>query len=427
MVSPTYRRIILQNHFALLNFSQASRRLRHRATQDGRSIIVLALIFYFVALLFVRSQSDSKLAWQRFGVYHLSPAFADMRFILCAIESQRAGYNPYQINPRDPWHRPMNYPRLWLSLGVLGLGEQQTVPLSIALALIFYLSLLLLVGPLTFQEGGFYGFLICSPAVMLGVERGNVDLLIFALLALAIELFQRQESRSIWPYGVIMVCSLLKLYPIFAMAVALRDRSRTVALSIISGAAALFLSYLLWIRSDLITIMRNTWQTANISFGSKVVFLYLNWWTGRPINTTAWSIGCVAVVIAVAMVMVKRTARPLFTTGTVVSMLIGMSIYVGIFVFLTSNFNYKLIFLIFAVPQMLQWIRGQNANRNFAFTFLTVMTLALWMSAQEIYWQFLSKELMNWCLFGMSMVVLLHFLFASLGSKRSLNHQSLVR
>ncbi len=384
-------------------------------------------------------------AWQRFGVWSLHLAFADTRFILCAIESERAGYDPYRTNPCDPWHRVMNYPRPWLSLSVFGLGERHTVPLGIGLALIFYLSLLVLLKPLTLQEGSFYGFLVCSPAVMLGVERGNVDLLIFALLALAILLFQRLGTRSVWPYGVIIGCSLLKLYPIFAMAVALRDRSRTVALSIIGAAAAMFLSYLLWIRSDLAAIVRNTWQQAfAISFGSKVIFLIdipksaptrsillMNILNFDPrvgaINTTAWSLAFVAAVTAVAIVLARRTSTPLFTTETAHSMVIGMSIYTGIFAFLGTNFNYKLVFLIFAVPQMLQWIRCQNAYRSFAFTFLTVMTLAFWLSAQAVYWLFLLKELMNWCLFGMSTVVLLHFIFASLSSKRSLDHQSLVR
>ena len=368
-------------------------------------------------------------AWQRFGVWSLHLAFADTRTILCAVECKRAGYDPYQRNPCDPWHRKFTYPRPWLSLSVFGLGERHTVPVGVGLALIFYLSLLVLVRPLTFQEGSFYGFLVCSPAVMLGVERGNVDLLMFGLLALAILLFQRLGTRSVWPYGVIMACSLLKLYPIVAMAVALRDRSRTVALSIVVAAAAMFLSYLIWIRSDLTAIVRNTWhQATGISFGSKVVFLLLNADPRvGPINTMAWSLASVAAVTAVAIVLVRGTSTPVFATETAPSMVIGMLIYTGIFAVLGTNFNYRFVYLIFAVPQMLQWIRCQNVYRHFAFTFLTVMTLALWLSAQQVYWLFFLKELMNWCLFGMSTVVLLHFLFASLSSKRSLDRQSLVR
>jgi Glycosyltransferase family 87 len=388
--------------------------LRYLTIRDGRSILILALIFYFVVLLLVCSQAGSRLAWGRLGVHHLSPAFADMRFIMSAIESERAGYDPYQRNPRDPWKRRMNYPRVWLLPSVVGLQLRHTVPLAVGLAAIFFLSLLVLVGPLTLEEGGVYALLVCSPPVIQGVERGNVDLLIFSLLTLAVWLTRRRGTRSIWPYGIIIACSLLKLYPILATAVALRDRSRTVAFSIIGTAWAIFLSYLFWIRSDLTAIVRNTWTASNISFGSKVVFLQLDWWMG-PINTTAWSLASLALAAAVATIIVKRTSTPVFSMQTVDSMLIGMSIYTGIFALLGSNYNYKLSFLIFAVPQMLQWIRHPNAYQTFAGVFLTTMALAFWMSPSppQKYWGFLLKEVMNWCLFEMSIVVLLHFLFAS--------------
>jgi hypothetical protein len=406
-----------------VNIIQILRKFKSGAIRDGRSIIVLALIVYFSILSVLHLQSGSMHAWQRLGIYHLRPVFADMRFLLCAIETERAGHDSYRMTECDPWHRVMNYPRLWLSLSVFGLGARHTVPMSIALALVFYVSLLVLVGRLTLREGAFYAFLVCSPAVMLGIERGNVDLLIFSLLTLAILLFQSFGTRSVWPYGLVMLCSFLKFYPIFAMAVALRDRSRAVALSIIGVAATAFLTYLYWIRHDLALIVKNTWQQAfNISFGSKVIFFLHNADPHiGPINVTAWSRASVVAVLAIALAIVifKRRPAPLFTAQNADSMLVGLSIYVGTFAFLGTNYNYKFIFLIFAVPQMLEWIRRRDPYRDFAFTFLTIMALAFWLSAQEVYWLFIFKELTNWCLFGMSIVVLLHFALASLGGKRS--------
>jgi hypothetical protein len=137
------------------------------------------------------------------------------------------------------------------------------------------------------------------------------------------------------------------------------------------------------------------------------------------LNIAAWSFASVAAITAVALFLVRRTSQPLFTSEMAPGLMIGLSIYTGLYAFLGSNFNYKLVFPVLAIPQILQWIRRQNGYRNFAFTFLTVMTLALWLSAQTVYWMLLLKEVMNWCLFGMSTFVLLHFLFASVGSKRS--------
>jgi len=414
---------------SLLNLPQVSRQLRDRAIRDGRSMIILALILYFTILLLLRTQTGNLEVWQRLGVYHLRPSFADMRFLLCAIETERAGHDSYRMTECDPWLRVMNYPRLWLSLSVFPLGARQTAPLGVGLALIFYLSVLILVGPLTVREGAYYGFLVCSPAVMLGVERGNVDLLIFSLLVLTILLFQRLGTRSVWPYAVIILCSFLKFYPIFAMAAALRDRSRIIALSIIGSAGAVFLVYLYWIRHDLALIIHNTWQLAfNVSFGSKVIFFFYNavhWW-GAPLNVTAWSRASLAVVTVIAAIFVKKTSAPSFTKEMADSMLIGMSLYTGVFAFLGTNYNYKFIFLLLAVPQVLEWIRRNTPYRAFAFTFLTLMAVAFWLSAQEEYWQFVVKEVVNWCLFGMSAFVLLHFVFATFGRKRSLDHPLIV-
>ena len=124
------------------------------------------------------------------------------------------------------------------------------------------------------------------------------------------------------------------------MAAALRDRSRIIALSIIGSAGAVFLIYLYWIRHDLALIVHNTWQLAfNVSFGSKVIFFLYNaahWW-GGPLNVKAWSRASLAVVIVIAALVVKKTSTPLFTKQTVDNMLIGMSLYTGVFAFLGTN------------------------------------------------------------------------------------------
>ncbi len=67
---------------SLLNLPQVSRQLRDRAIRDGRSMIILALILYFAILLLLRTQAGNLDVWQRLGVYHLRPSFADMRFLL---------------------------------------------------------------------------------------------------------------------------------------------------------------------------------------------------------------------------------------------------------------------------------------------------------------------------------------------------------
>ena len=77
-----------------------------------------------------------------------------------------------------------------------------------------------------------YAALLLSPAVLLGVERGNVDLLMFALVALGIGLVRRSPWGGRAP---IVLAGALKLFPTFGLAVMVRRR---VALG---GAGAVWL------------------------------------------------------------------------------------------------------------------------------------------------------------------------------------------
>ena len=90
------------------------------------------------------------------------------------------------MNPCDPERRPANYPRVWVELSFLGLGNDDTVPLGLALAAIALVAAFAVVprgAPA--RDGVVYGAAICSPATMLGLERGNVDVLLFAFLVAA--------------------------------------------------------------------------------------------------------------------------------------------------------------------------------------------------------------------------------------------------
>ena len=51
------------------------------------------------------------------------------------------------------------------------------MPLGIAIAVVFFVAALAVTGPLKLWEGAVYGAALIAPATMLGVERGNVDLL----------------------------------------------------------------------------------------------------------------------------------------------------------------------------------------------------------------------------------------------------------
>jgi hypothetical protein len=76
---------------------------------------------------------------------------------------------------------------------------------------------------------------------------------------------------------------------------------------------------------------------------------------------------------------------------------IGSSIYIGTF-FIGNNWDYRLIFLLFTIPQILLWIKTKNQISTLSFFALIGIILTTWLSriGGKIY---NLDELINWLLF----------------------------
>src|SRR5919204_5486013 len=109
-----------------------------RRAVDGRWIVLGALGCYFVALAITGPGTF----WREVGVPHLSPAFLDMHTITSGWECTRRGLAVVPVNPCDPMHRPMNYPRLWMAPAFLGIGQGASFILGVAAVVLFLLSVL---------------------------------------------------------------------------------------------------------------------------------------------------------------------------------------------------------------------------------------------------------------------------------------------
>src|SRR5207249_11410574 len=101
--------------------------------------------------------------------------FFDTRTVLAALECQRLGYDPLVDNPCDPWQRPMFYPRIWLLATPLGLDQSHTGVVGVLLVVLFVAAVCALVGRIGIGEGVIVSAVVCSPAVMFALERGNMD------------------------------------------------------------------------------------------------------------------------------------------------------------------------------------------------------------------------------------------------------------
>ena len=270
MVCPNMR--ILQS---CQNF--ISRELSKTSTLDGRFLLLVILIAYFIPILVATSFfSNFPDSWNSGLIYPLIPKmlppFADMRVLTAGSECIRLGYDVLSENPCDPWKRPMNYPRFWWMLTSWGLDQSHTVVLGIFCGLLFFILTFVTIERLNYIESLFYALILCSPSAMLAVERGDNDLIIFILLALSLLIIKgRNLILRSFSYVLILFAAILKLYPIFALTSCLKEKRRNFSLILIFTSIA-FGIYLIDDFESLKLVSKATPRSTMISYGSKVIF-----------------------------------------------------------------------------------------------------------------------------------------------------------
>lgn len=379
--------------------------------RDGRLVVLAALICYFGFVLVISEATDDFDVWRYLGVLHISGPFEDMRVITAGWECTRKGFDVLVENPCDPFRRELNYPRVWTALAPLGLGQESSAALSIAAWILFYGAVFLLVGRLTRGEALVYAAMLLSPSVMLGVASGNNDLVVFVVLVLAIVALRarRMLLRSV-SYGLFLLAAVLKLYPVFAFAALIRQdrRSAAAALAVTFVPFALYVAV---IADDLRLISKATPRPTLIAYGAGVFLDGL----GKRLGSTfeadvvhqepgrailfALFLGA---ALAASIWLAGRLRQPpqaetIFGASRELDAFwVGATIYLGTFVVVGYNWDYRLLFLLLTVPQLLVWVRGSGPLATAAALALLGVAGTMWVS--RLPFIFPLDDLLNWLL-----------------------------
>jgi hypothetical protein len=338
-----------------------------------------------------------------------------------------------------------NYPRLWVLLSRIGVTYQHQEFYGTVLAVLLLLAVLTAFSRLTAIEALLVGFVVCSPSVMLLVERGNTDIVIFVLLYIAARLLHSTPRLARWcTFLLVMLAAALKLYPILALSYTLRETPRRRLLSLIVGVV-IFSVYLGLTSADLAHIQANTPRSLTNSYGSEVVYKtvidVLNP-TGRMRTTefhNAISRRIATVIRKAPMVDVQRlpglervfrTAHFLALGASAVLLVLhcwrrqkampsmasdllpgggggfpldlfrmGAGIFIGTFALLI-NWNYRLVFLVMTMPQLISWGESPHKRlRRAARLGLCAILVTTWMSRFPFYLTLFVDEIANWYLF----------------------------
>ena len=166
--------------------------------------------------------------WHVLGVDSFRFPFLDTHNFLASMQCHRQGIDVFLANPCDVLNRPHDYSPVWLWIGdVVPVDTGLTGAAGILLGLSFLASLSLLPPPRDWTSAVSIVAASVSSASAYAIERGNNDLLIFALLALTVRLAQGGRVARAGAYGAITLAALLKFYPLAAAAIALRERRST--------------------------------------------------------------------------------------------------------------------------------------------------------------------------------------------------------
>lgn len=323
--------------------------------------LIFERILFIIFILIILSIGGSILkngwtnTWNMLFIPTRSPIFADMRTIQGSIKSEELGFDPQVKNPGDPWYRSMNYPKIWIWIAKLVQFDNETNYIVFICAYILaYLICCFFI--LRISPSLYVLLVIFSGASLLAVERGNNDLLAFVILFIGIYLSQNY-FRAI----SILLATILKIYPFLLVLIFVKKTKMFIALVLMIAV------YFVFTAGELKIIMAgNTALTDPASpiatYGLATTFQNITQLIHAIIRlpeSTYIILIYIYVFILINMsllliILINRNIIIVNNRSIVITDLFvaGAIIFSGTFI-LTSNWDYRLIFLLFCIPYLL--------------------------------------------------------------------------
>jgi hypothetical protein len=263
-------------------------------------------------------------------------------------------------------------------------------------------------GRITAWQGCLVGALTCSPVVLLALERGNTDLIIFCLVVLAIWLLGRE--RIIGGWTALLIATTLKLFPLFGFVALLRLNWRRAWPWLAAGALAS--SIMIAIQSEQIRgVLRETPPGGIYSYGAIVWVEVTNLIFANKTGTVGAfdylripSLACAAALIVTAFSAgTRRRSTPPIHSADRAALdyfRAGASIFIATFLF-GSHFVYRLVFLLLSVPWLLRAAQSEDrTTQRMGWICLALLAVALWANPHWALPFCFVRDTAVWCLAG---------------------------
>jgi hypothetical protein len=160
----------------------------------------------------------------------------------------------------------------------------------------------------------------------------------------------------VWANALVFLAAVLKLFPIFAAGFLVRRVRRGAPAAATAVVLVAFGVYVLATLGTIRAIDRAVPQSDVLSFGVRRVSEWLGTATDAESSLRAWD-GIVVLVVAAAVVLLRRRLRAHLSgvDGRDLDLFwAGACVYVGCYA-LVRSFDYRLVFVLMTVPQLLRW------------------------------------------------------------------------
>jgi len=320
----------------------------------GWGLLVLLTVGYFAAFVYAPN------LFFALGVAHYDGWFIDTFALLASSDAVTRGLDPYAPNPLDYFNRPHVYSHWWLHLRDLGLTRADSFRLGLGLVITFLVAALWRLRPRVPLQLLWYLAVFCSSAILLALDRGNNDLVIFLVLTPLVPclLSPRPGVRLLAPF-LVTAAAMLKYYPAAAGLVLLAQAGRAELRS------RLWISFLLLaaaggsVAGDLAGFGPVAPQPAGLmTFGATGFFHELGWMGLGPKLAVA-GLGLAGMAWAWRRAALGDWEPAAAQRSDWLHFILGAVLLTGCF-FTSMNFGYRWVFAVWLAPAL--WVLPRDPD-----------------------------------------------------------------
>ena len=293
--------------------------------------------------------------WGSVSVPATFPPFDDSLAINRGLQYKIQGLNPYTSNPNDPF----NYPSVWLSVYSF-LDLNNFFKFKTFNFIVLYSYFFILLDFLLKNNNKYFYFIfiifILSTSNFLIIERLNLEIVIFCFLYVAI-INSNYLIKSIF----FLLSFILKIHPIFSIFIFINNKKYFLPILLLS------LIYLILMREE-VSIMRNNMIEFALIFAygvgsiAKAIYYYseeFNYFINKDNYSSFRNILVLITGIYATLIVLSKFRLNQQSVGRSITLeeklyLCGSGIFIGTFI-TSSSVDYRLLYLIFTVPLLLQY------------------------------------------------------------------------